>query len=491
MNRTRSGSQLTAPDFDTDLANFTKRQMEAISHLDTGKIKFLLYGGALGGGKSRLLRWYGPRRLIVLSDLFKIKNAVGMLACEDYPSLKDRQLSKFSIEMPRWLGKLHGDHRDYGKCFILKERWGGGVLCFRNLDDPSKYASAEFAFILVDELTKNKYDVFTHLRTRLRWPGLPDVECQFVGATNPGSIGHGWVKQLWMDKVYGDEWVYPIDYRSQFAYVRSLADDNPYLDASYEAMLNTLPPNLRKAFRFGDWNIFLGQAFPQFTKETHVIKPIQIPSGSKIYMTFDWGFGAPFSIGWWWVDNDGRVYRFAEWYGWTGTANQGIRLEDSEIANGIIERESKMGLDQSMVQYRYAGPDCFNKKPDYKGGGQIPSTAEVFANYGIMLIPGDPKREIKIRQFRERLRVPKDGTPPMMLIYDTCEQFIRTIPNIVMDEKHIEDVDTDGEDHIYDESCHICMARPLNIASDNLFALMATSKQGTQDTSRALNDIFG
>jgi len=165
--------------------------MEAIRHLDSGKIKFLLYGGALGGGKSYFLRWYGVRRLMVLFMHFGIKQAVGMLACEDYPSLKDRQLSKISREFPAWMGKMHQDHRDYGRCFILHEKWGGGVLCFRNLDDPSKYASAEFAFILVDELTKNPYDVFTFLRTRLRWKGLTDVECQLIGATNPGSVGHG------------------------------------------------------------------------------------------------------------------------------------------------------------------------------------------------------------------------------------------------------------------------------------------------------------
>lgn len=448
-------------EFDQDLAGFSPRQMEAVGALDSGQTKFLLYGGALGGGKSYFLRWYGIRRLLWLKRKFGIDGAVGMLACENYPSLKDRQLSKISREFPPWLGKMHQDHRDYGRSFVLKKKYGGGVLCFRNLDDPSKYASAEFAFILVDELTKNDIDVFTFLRTRLRWPGLPDVECQFAAGTNPGGIGHGWVKQLWMDKIFGQEWINPIDYRGQFAYIPSLADDNPHLGADYWAVLETLPENLRKAFRYGDWDIFIGQAFPQFSRETHVIDPMPVPGHAPIYMTFDWGFGAPFSIGWWWVDNDGRVYRMGEWYGWDGTANQGLRLEDSAIADGILEREKTLRIDRRQI-IRLSGPDCFNKKPDYKGGGQGPSTAEVFASRGIALAPGDPNRALKVRQFRERLKLHQDS-PPMMLIYNTCKQFIRTIPNIIMDEKRPEDVDTTGEDHIYDEACHICMARPIAV----------------------------
>lgn len=52
---------------------------------------------------------------------------------------------------------------------------------------------------------------------------------------------------------------------------------------------------------------------------------------------------------------------------------------------------------------------------------------------------------------------------PMMLIYNTCDQFIRTIPNLVMDETNVEYIDEKGEDHIFDEACHIVMARPLAI----------------------------
>jgi hypothetical protein len=458
--------------FDRDLAKFTPRQIEAVKLLDSGQTKFLLYGGALGGGKSYFLRWYGIRRLMRLAEM-GYKNCTAMLACEDYPTLKDRQLSKIPREFLQELGQMHQDHKEYGRCFILNPDFGSGVLCFRNLDDPSKYQSAEFVLIMVDELTKNDYDTFTQLRMRLRWPGLDDMDCQFVGGTNPGGKGHGWVKQFWIDQVFGPEWITPRDYRPTFAFVPSKADDNPHLDDAYWAMLHTLPESLRAAFRDGSWDIFVGQAFPELSVAVHGIDPIwPIPINSPLYMTYDWGFGKPFSLGWWWTDNDGRALRFNEWYGASGP-DQGLRLGDSEVAEGIIDREVKLGLahfstsgDYRSVSWdrqviRYAGPDCFAKRPDYKGGGQGPSTAEVFAQYGIYLMPGDPDRVLRIRQFRERLRA-RDGERPMMLIYKSCKDFFRTVGSLVMDKNRPEDIDSDGEDHQYDEACFLCMARPLS-----------------------------
>lgn len=471
------------PDFDTEIAKFYPKQLEAVKILDSGRVKYFLFGGSMGPGKSYWLRWWCIRRLIVLARHFQVKNPVGMLACEDYPALKDRQLVKIGQEVPQWIGTLHQDHKNYGRCFILRQQWGGGVLVFRNLDDPSKYQSAEFAFIAVDELTKNDYETFNFLRTRMRWPGLDDDECLFVAASNPGGPGHGWVKQLWMDKLFGEEWIHPNDVRSKFEYLRATADDNPALPPSYWHMLETLPPNMRKAFREGDWNVFIGQAFPELSKVRHGIDPLPIPRGAPIYCTHDYGYGAPFSFGWWWVDGEGRVYRFHEWYGWSGHGNTGLHMADSEVAEELIKREKSMLPEWVRPEdiHRIAGPDLFAKKPNPGGQGQGPPTSEVYAEVGrkrhhqLIFRVGDPTRHLKIRQFHERLRVREDGLP-MMLIYNTCEQFFRTMGNLIVDEHKIEDVCTKGEDHQYDEACHICMARPLAMPGERP-NLSATDKR--------------
>lgn len=475
-------AQVPTFNFDVDLAKFTDRQMEAARHLDWASygrppVKFLLYGGALGGGKSYFLRWVGVR--LLMSWFFEkgLKHVQVMLACEDYPALKDRQLSKISREFPNWMGKMYSDHAEYGRCFILAAEYGSGVICFRNLDDPSKYQSSEWAAILVDESTKNDVETFTHLRMRLRWPGLADEECPFIGATNPGGIGHNYHKALWMDKNFPIEFIKPIDYRPMFAYVPSKAEDNPHLDAAYWQMLGTLPPHLRSAFKDGSWDVFVGQAFQEWSRTYHVIDQPEklVPDGRPIYMTFDWGFGKPFSVGWWWIDSDGRKYRFAEWYGWNGTPDQGLRLTDSEIAEGIIKREQAMGLtitegtSPKVINpqiTRLCDPTCFNKKPDYKGGGQGPSTAEIFMNMGLQMRPGDPSRVLKWRQFHEHLRVTRDDEGnvngvPMVQIYSACQHFIRTVPSLIVDPNNIEEIDSDGEDHCADEAALLFMYRPL------------------------------
>jgi hypothetical protein len=176
-----------------------------------------------------------------------------------------------------------------------------------------------------------------------------------------------------------------------------------------------------------------------------VIDPIPIPEHAPLYMTYDWGFGKPFHIGWWWVDGDGRIYLFDEWYGWSGKPNEGLRITDPKVALKVIEREKALGIWNRPIT-RLAGHDSFAKKPDIKGGGQGKSTAEEFADKGIYLIKGDPDRKLKIRQFHERLRVLPDARP-MMVVYRHCRQFIRTIPDLIVDEHNVEDVDTKGEDH--------------------------------------------
>lgn len=457
--------------FDTELAKFTPKQLEATAWLAHEKVKFLLYGGAGGGGKSRWLRWYCLRRLIQLYNEQKLTKAVAMLGCEDYPALLDRQLQKIGVEWGEEFGKMYEDHKLYRRCYILNKEFGSGVITFRNLDDPAKYHSAEFALIAIDELTMNKYEVFNELRFRLRWPGLKDHQCQFIAASNPGGIGHGWCKQLWIDRLYPDElkkWAH------LFKYIPAKAVDNPYLDESYNEMLSSLPENMRKAYKDGSWDVFTGQAFTEFNPVSHVISHHDIPKNAPLYMTFDWGFGAPFSTGWWYVDNDGRLIRCGEWYGWNGTPNTGMRLADSEIAQGIRVREEQMGIwGQNII--RLAGPDCFQKRPDYRGGGQGPSTAEVFAASGIYIAPGDPSRKLKIRQFRERL-MRKINDRPMLQVFDTCEHFIRTIPSLVTNRHKIEDIDTTGEDHIFDESSHAAMARPL-AAKDEPSRLSETDRR--------------
>src|SRR3990167_6055914 len=173
---------------------FQQKQLEAWNHLKSDQVKYLLYGGSAGGGKSYFLRWAAILWGFYLFERYKTKGVTLGLFCEDYPTLKDRQITKIKREVPEEVGRLI-ETRDEGYIFESANR--EFTIMLRNLDDPAKYASVEFAAIFVDELTKNPVETFEDLRFRLRFPGL--AHTKFVAGTNPGSVGHAWVKKLWIE----------------------------------------------------------------------------------------------------------------------------------------------------------------------------------------------------------------------------------------------------------------------------------------------------
>lgn len=226
----------------SELANFLPKQKEAQEA--SKRFKFVLYGGSLGSGKSYWLRWMMVYWLMKLHIKTGQKGIRAGLFCEDYPSLEDRHLSKVKYEFPAWLGKYNGSRHE----FTLAPEYGSGVIAFRNLDDPEKYLSVEFAIMGVDEINRNQVVTFRELRKRLRWAGIKDV--RFLAACNP--IGEAWVKNWWVKRMFPPE----EKEQYEFVFVPALPTDNPYLDESYYKSLESLPETQRKAFLEGNWDSF-------------------------------------------------------------------------------------------------------------------------------------------------------------------------------------------------------------------------------------------
>ncbi len=341
------------------------------------------------------------------------------------------------------------------------------VQRFDQLDD---YVGQQYTEACIEECTK--FPFFQRMVNTLlgSMRSAAGVKCAIFCTGNPGGPGHAQVKEFF--RIYRNPTGSPftLDNSTQtVVYIEGRLEENKKLvdnDPQYVQRLKSISdPILRKAWLEGDWNVEIGLAFT-FIEKYHVLEgdPL-IPGDATIFTTYDYGFGAPFSQGWWFVDNDGRLHRFAEWYGCTGVPGEGLRLTDEQVAEGIIEREKRLGLTGHKI-VRFGSQDCFSKKPDYKGGGQGEATAEIFAKYGLVMQPADNDRAQKIRRFRERLRIKTDEQGnmierPMLVTYRTCKDFIRTIPAIPLDETNIEDVDADSEDHCYDEAAQICLMRDL------------------------------
>ena len=436
-----------------ELINPFLRQEEFLKAVDI--YKYPLYGGAKGGGKSRILRWALIKLLIKWAAEGYTRVRVALF-CEDYPSLKDRHLTKIKTEFPRWLGEL-SDSQTEGLAFVLKPRHGGGILALRNLDDPSKYASSEFAAAGIDELTKNKRETFDQLRSIVRWPGI--THNPIIGATNPGEIGHAWVKKLWIDRIFGPEDPDP----NQVFFVKSLPTDNPYNTKEYIEELKRLPEKLRKAYLEGNWDVFAGQYFTEWDREQHVVSSFPVPSDWPRFRAYDHGREKPASCGWYAVDYDGRVYKYRELY------KRGLNVDQlaEEINRLSLVQDPLTGqLVPETYQYSVADPSIFaNIGYVDKFGGQ--TIAETFAHHGIQFLPASNRRVDGWNLAHQYLHWDEHKKPKLQY-FNICWDSIRTIPSLIHDEIRPEDIDTDGDDHCADELRYLLMSLHERVATKPL-----------------------
>lgn len=415
-------------------SNFKKNVKQLKAEELADKFGYLLYGGAAGGGKSYFLRKY-PIKFLIKYCWHKLglRGVRVGLFCEDYPALWDRHLCKIPYEFPKWLGEYkHQTHE-----FTLKKKYGEGVFCFRNLDDPSKYMSAEFALEAIDELTKNKKEVFDFLRLRKRWPGVKNTK--FLAGTNPGEIGHAWVKDLWLDKNFDPNETE----QEQFTFLPAKAIDNPYLDEAYYKVLDSLPEKMRKAYRDGNWDIFVGQYFTEWNREKHTCPPFPIPAGWKKYRAYDHGREAPACCKWYAVDYDGRVWVYREFY------QAGLNVD--QIAKEIIRLSGN-----ETYEYSVADSSIFIKTgfTDKFGGESI---GEAFAKQGIMFIPASKRRVDGWSLMHQYLNWDEQHYPKIVY-FNTCYNSIRTLPTLIHDSIRPEDLDTKGEDHAADVDRYFIMS---------------------------------
>jgi hypothetical protein len=431
----------------------------------------VLYGGAAGGGKSYL------ERVSAIRWAVEVPGVQVYFFRRTLPDLRDNHLrgpTSFFVMLDSYITSGNVRYRAVENEFVF---WNGSVLhlCYCDSEnDVEKYRGAEIHVLIMDELTHFSEYQYRFLRSRVRIAGLeipakyksriPRIEC----ASNPGSIGHAWVKRTFISpKPVFEVWRCPPDEGGMLrTFVSAKLSDNPFLlkdDPAYADRLKGLGADtLVRAMLDGDWDIIAGQAFEKLRKSEHAIEPFTPPDDWAVFGSLDWGSSRPFSFGLWTISNgdalpDGRIYRrgamirFNEWYGWNGKPNEGQRMESAEVAQVIVDR-----LRGRKPGYIIGDPSMW--KVD---GG--PSNAEtmnrVFIKHGFALRKADNSRHAGYLELRSRIAGDEDG--PMLYATTNCHDgFWRTMPDIIMDRNDPEDVDTDQEDHAYDDVRYAAMSRP-------------------------------
>ena len=223
-----------------------------------------------------------------------------------------------------------------------------------------------------------------------------------------------------------------------------------------------MPEAERNALLYGDWDSFTGQVFAEWRNDsdhyadrinTHVINPFKIEDTWRVFCSMDWGYARPFSVGWYAVDHDRRLYRIREYYGCTGTPNTGVKMEPPEVARQIKRIEAEDVNLRGKQILRVGDPAIW-------GSQGTESIGALMERERVYFDKGDNARIDGKMQVHHRLAFDDDGKP-MLYVFNTCRHFIRTVPSLVYDETDVEDVDTDGEDHIYDELRYVCMRNPI------------------------------
>ena len=424
-----------------------------------------LYGGAAGGGKSDCALAEGLRQV-------EIPYYRGLILRKTFPQLTelmDRSTEIYKAAFPK------------AKFNDSKHVWtfpSGAKIYFGSMQhtkDRVNYQGKRYDYIDFDELTQFLWEEYSYMFSRNR-PNGPGTRCYMRAQANPGGVGHGWVKERFITagKPMNTIWEkvnvrYPdghIETRwKSRIFVPSSVFDNKILlanDPDYLTRLASMPEQERNALLYGDWDTFSGQVFTEWRNDsdhyadrinTHVVTPFEVPKSWDIWCGMDWGYSRPFSVLWFAVDRDRRLYLLREYYGCTGTPNQGVRMEPAAVAREIKRIESEDPNLRGRRISRVGDPAIW-------GSQSGESIGDMFERECVYWEKGQNARLDGKMQMHHRLAFDDNGIP-MLYVFNTCKHFIRTVPNLVYDEKDVEDVDTDGEDHAYDACRMVLMENPI------------------------------
>lgn len=415
----------------------------------------VLYGGAAGGGKS-----YG-----LLADALRDLNHPefrGLIVRRTTEELREL-ISKSQDLYPKAIPGIKWSER--------KMEWrtpSGGRLWMSYLEkdiDVQRYQSNAFNYIAFDELTHWPTPFcWNYMRSRLR-STAKDLKLYMRAASNPGGLGHDWVKRMFIDPApwgeafpatdidTGNVLAYPPNHSKagqplfQRRFIPAKLVDNPHLyeGGDYESMLLSLPEHQRKRLLDGDWDVSEGAAFPEFRRHLHVIEPFEIPDDWRKFRSCDYGYGSHSSVLWFAVDNADQLIVYRELYV--------SKVLAADLADMVLQAEYP-----EKMSYGVLDSSCWHQR-----GDTGPSIAETMILRGCRWRPSDRSKGSRVagkNEVHRRLQIDEFTNEPRLVIFNTCINLISHLPALPLDPDNPEDVYTKAEDHDYDALRYGLMSRP-------------------------------
>lgn len=386
----------------------------------------VLFGGAAGGGKSYgqiidallfALKYNKSKQLVLRRTYRELENTLMRVSMEIYP----QEVCKYNQSDKVW------------------RFTNGSIIEFGAIDidsDVYKYQSAEYDIIRFDELTHFTEFQYTYLLSRIR--GTNGYPKQMKSSTNPGGVGHTWVKERFIDPAPpGEEFtVRKRNGRSLTrVFIPAKVDDNKFLmesDPDYKDRLLELSERDQAALLRGEWDLDMGRFFDMWAPGVHVIKPFDIPSHWRRYVTIDYGLDMLAAL-WIAIDEQGYEYVYREYCEGKDCGDGHKGLFAGEAAEAVAKR-----CEGETIEKFFAPPDLWNRRQET---GR--SIADYFREAGCPLVKTSNDRVNGWSAVGEHLKVTEDeqGIPTSKLrFFNTCRMIIKCLPALQPDSKRPSDV---------------------------------------------------
>ena len=439
----------------------------------------VLFGGSLAGGKTEMILKH------MVDICLLIPGAKVLVIRKNYPQMVEIE-QRLRLRIPKEVATLNkSDH-----VMTFKHNGAELHLGYLNSDEAAEnYQGHQYVQIGYDELTHYDQSWVDRVNERLRDPEREalmeehGLRIRMLAASNPGSRGHAWVRERFIDPAPAGE-MFEVEATDEFGdpllgkdgqvikirrqFIPSSLWDNPYINHdAYLARLSGMDPERKRAMIYGDWTIPSGIRFPQFraqpvrgeggviTHPGHVVSPEELPLdvvGHARVVGVDFGFSRPFAAVWMAKVKDIIVvYREEVVEELTATQQAERILAVEAEGERRPERPITVALDPAgwRRDINHVGPKLGAE--DAPLGSIAHSYRKVLAGTGGEVVKGLNDRVHGWATLDELLAVdPKTGLP-RVLIYNTCRRLIKALQGAPRDKRRPEDVDTTyAEDDVLD-----------------------------------------